>query len=277
MNKLFERIESLKKEIDLLFPGREWSKQYLEKVKLDFTYQNNKIENNKLSYGQTLLFLKEATTPKDVSVKDCLDTKNHYEIVDVIFKSYKNELSEKMILNLHSKLMKDLVQWKYKDDYSPGKYKWDTNYTIKQDGTMHWYMDHRKAPGAIRELVKETNERLKTSNQKSVQKHPLTIAAYFHTRFLEIHPFADGNGRISRIFTNDILIKKGYSPVFIKDSNKSVYLGLFEKSNSKKLTPMINFLGKQLEESLIAKKQMILESLKMQKEKSKLHKRRFAL
>jgi predicted nucleic acid-binding Zn-ribbon protein len=52
MNKLLKEIEELKNEIDSLFPSKEWDSKYLEKVKIDFTYQNNKIENNSISYGQ---------------------------------------------------------------------------------------------------------------------------------------------------------------------------------------------------------------------------------
>ena len=273
MNKLLKEIEELKNEIDSLFPSKEWDKKYLEKVKIDFTYQNNKIENNSISYGQTLLYLKNATTPKNVSFKDCLDIKNHYEIIDAILKSYSIELSEKIVLDLHSKLMKDFVQWNTADNYSPGKYKWDTNYTELENGKIHWFMDYRQTPGAVKDLIQNINERLKSSDSKSIETHPLTTVTYFHNRFLEIHPFADGNGRISRIFVNNILIKKGYSPIFIKDCNRSYYLSLFQKSNSNHLEPMLSFFGEQLKDSLITKKQMILERLNITEDNKASRKR----
>lgn len=123
MKTKFEIINSLKDEIDILLPTPEWDTEFIEQIKLDFTYHNSKIENNSISYRQTISFLKNATTPKGVSIKDCIDIQNHYDILDSIFKIYRDALSEEFILNLHSNLMKDEIQWADKDAYSPGKYK----------------------------------------------------------------------------------------------------------------------------------------------------------
>ena len=96
--------------------------------------------------------------------------------------------------------------------------------------------------------------------------HPLTIATWFHQRFLnEIHPFSDGNGRIGRIFTNLILLKKGYPPIFIKDVNRNEYLKCFELVEQEP-GAMLDFMADRLIESLEIK----LEHIKTHKTKNSL-------
>ncbi len=266
MKTKFELINSLKNEIDILLPATEWSAEFTDQIKIDFTFQSNKIENNSISYGQTISFLKDATTPKGVSIKDCVDIQNHFDILDAIFKIYREEISEAFILNLHSNLMKDEIQWADKDSYSPGKYKWATNYTIREGEKIHWYMEYTKVPEAILDLLNKINLQLKTSDITDIQKHPLTIATFFHNRFLgEIHPFADGNGRVCRIIMNDILIKKGFSPIFIKDTDKINYFKFFETSSSTDLDAMLTFFADQLIDSLKSKKMFVLKFLAQKK------------
>jgi Fic family protein len=91
---------------------------------------------------------------------------------------------------------------------------------------------------------------LKDIDVNDVNRHPLSIATYFHQQFLNvIHPFSDGNGRIGRIFTNLILLKNGYPPVFIKEVNKDEYLKRFELSDND-MNPMLEFMADRLIESL---------------------------
>src|SRR5215217_6086524 len=99
MENKIKLINSLKEEIDKLFPTPKWNEEYLEKIKLNFTFQTNKIEGNSITYGQTISFLKEAITPKNVAVKDCIDIQNHYDILDSIFKNNDQELSAEKILD----------------------------------------------------------------------------------------------------------------------------------------------------------------------------------
>jgi Fic family protein len=102
----------------------------------------------------------------------------------------------------------------------------------------------------MEKLINETNESLTKVDVNGTNKHPLTIATYFHQQFLNrIHPFSDGNGRIGRIFTKLILLKNGYPPVFIKEVNKDEYLKRFELSDND-INPMLDFMADRLIESL---------------------------
>ncbi len=101
----------------------------------------------------------------------------------------------------------------------------------------------------MEKLVQHINDLVKNVNILDIDKHPLTIATYFRQQFLNvIHPFSDGNGRIGRIFTNLILLKNGYPPVFIKEVNREEYLKCFEleAKNKYEMDKFLSFYKKAL-------------------------------
>jgi Fic family protein len=146
--------------------------------------------------------------------------------------------------------MKDIEQWENDGLYSPGRYKVFENMTVRSTGKIYTYMPPRDVEKAMEELIRTTNELLAQKDAGSVDKHPLTIATYFHQQFLNvIHPFSDGNGRIARIFVNLIMLKNEYAPIFIKEINKGEYLRRFELSDDD-FNPMLDFMADRLIESL---------------------------
>lgn len=255
-------IESLKDRIDKLMPQKDWDDAFFRKVKIDFTYNTNKLEGSTLTYGQTIKLLKDFVTPKDATAGEVLDMINHQKILDSVFNNYRSQtLSEENIKELHRQLMHDPAQWSDNGLYSPGLYKSFENMTVRSTGKIHTYIPPDQVARAMEELIYLTNEQLKDIDTRNIDKHPLTIATYFHQRFLNrIHPFSDGNGRIGRVFTNLILLKNGYPPVFIKEVNKDEYLKCFEFSDSD-INPMLDFMADRLIESLNAK----LDFVKTQK------------
>jgi Fic family protein len=255
-------IDSLKRKTEELNPGKEWDDAFFNKVKFEFTYTSNKLEGNTLTYGQTIKLLRDFVTPKDALEGEVLDMVNHQKILDRIFINYRSkEISEENIKELHGELMKNRVQWTSNEGlYRPGMYKEFENMTVRSTGKIHVYLLPNQIPQAMERLVQHTNDLLKDVDILDANKHPLTIATYFHQQFLNvIHPFSDGNGRIGRIFTNLILLKNGYPPVFIKEVNRTEYLKRFELSDND-INPMLDFMADRLIESLE-------EKLKFMKEK----------
>jgi Fic family protein len=257
-----ELIDSLKSKIDQLKPRKEWDDAFFRKVKIDFTYQSNKLEGNTLTYGQTIKLLRDFVTPQSAASGELLDMINHQKILDVIFVNYRSQsISEENIKELHRELMKDPAQWGDYGNYSPGQYKSLENMTVRATGKVHHYLPPNQVDQAMQELISRTNESLRNSDTEECDKHTLTIATYFHQQFLNrIHPFSDGNGRIARIFMNIILLQKGYSPIFIKEINKDDYLKCFELSDND-IHPMVDFMADRLMESLEEK----FEFMKAQK------------
>ena len=82
-------------------------------------------------------------------------------------------------------------------------------------------------------------------------EHPIVIAATFHYRFVRIHPFDDGNGRMARLLMNMILIKHGYTMAMIRQENRSEYLDNLERADkTEDLTEFINYIAGCCEYSL---------------------------
>lgn len=249
-NKLHE-INHLKEETDRIAPQRDWDQAFLEKVKIEFTYNSNKIEGNTITYGQTVKLLKDLITPKNASAGEVLDVVNHHMVLNTVFRNYHYaDISEESIKDLHYALMKNIEQWSDDGLYNPGQYKSFENATMRSTGKIYTYMKPVEVPDAMIALVAQINSLLKDSDPNVPEKHPLTIATLFHQRFLnEIHPFSDGNGRIGRIFTNLILLKKGYPPIFVKDIDRKEYLDRFEMVEQNPQA-MIDFMADRLIESL---------------------------
>jgi len=103
-------------------------------------------------------------------------------------------------------------------------------------------------PKKMQELVSWTQKELKTENH-----HPLLVIGNFLVDFLKIHPFQDGNGRISRVLTNQLLLKEGYLYMpyvshekLIEDNKNDYYLSLRQSqktfgSKSEDIGPWLNF------------------------------------
>lgn len=250
----FKKINSLQRKLVKLFPDKEWDTAFLEQVKIDFTYNSNKIEGNNITYGQTIQLLKDFVTPKNASSGDCLDIINHKKVLDIVFDEYQAaEITEENIKKLHKELMKNPDQWSDSIHYDPGKYKIFGNVTVRASGKIHPYKEPEEVTPSMVQLIEDTNRQLRTVKIDDINSHPLAIASDFHYKFLnQIHPFGDGNGRIARIFMNLILLKNDFPPIFIMNIDKTGYMSCFEGEDKNPGT-MLDFMADRLIESLKTK------------------------
>ena len=251
---IIQKINLLYEKVKAISVNNKWNKDFIEKVKIDFTYNSNKLEGNALTYGETISFLKNLTVPQK-SQKDLLDIENHQAVLDKVFEQYDTLFSVEFIKDIHKELMKDYDQWDYEALPNPGEFKIFKNYTVLPSGQIKEYMNPHEVENAMKELINTTNTLLSQSDLNDIKKHPLTIATAFHNRFVnDIHPFQDGNGRIGRIFSNIVLLKCGFPPIFIETKDnieREKYLNTIQESEQKNdLIPMIKFCGEKLIESL---------------------------
>lgn len=141
--------------------------------------------------------------------RDTQEVQGYLETLQNVFDSFQTlPLRESVIQSLHNQLLK----YSTKDDTHRGGYKKKENTVgvLGPDGNVAKIMfDTTKAfltPKEMQELVDWTSQAFEKN-----RFHPLLIIANFIVEFLKIHPFEDGNGRISRVLTNLLLLRSGYS------------------------------------------------------------------
>ena len=150
--------------------------------------------------------------------------------MELVFESWNDiTLTENHLKQLH----RDLLQFSEKDERHRGNYKTHSNHVAafqdgKQIGVVFETAMPFDTPRLMAELIAWTGEAL-----ESRALHPLLVIAIFVVVFLEIHPFQDGNGRLSRILTTLLLLRSGYAYVpysslegVIEQSKEGYYLAL---------------------------------------------------
>ncbi len=254
MSKTIQKLTALKHKIDSLRPlSEDQEKAIQERLRIEWTYNSNALEGNTLTFGETLFFLREGLTSEGKPLKDYLEAKNHAEAIEGLEEIINSErhLTESVIKELHAVLMKgmefsvakgaqgQLVQ----KPIHPGKYKLLPNHVLTFSGRIHHYIEPIH--------VKEEMEKLLDWYHASKDLDSVEKAATFHYRFVAIHPFDDGNGRMARLLMNLILMKAKYPPCIIKMAHRKSYLKVLEEVDFKKtFEPFIEFVSQELIDTL---------------------------
>ena len=169
--------------------------------------------------------------PTSFRSRDDQDVAGYAELMKLIFESWGDlPLTENHILQLHS----ILLRYTDKDERHRGKYKTLPNSVEAFDengrslGVIFEPATPFETPRLMDELVAWTQEAL-----ESARYHPLLVIAVFIVRFLAIHPFQDGNGRLSRALTTLLLLRAGYGYVpysslerVVEENKNAYYLAL---------------------------------------------------
>lgn len=118
-----------------------------------------------------------------------------------ILKNKGKQVSENSLLGLHAKMTKDLLP-----PARCGKYRNVQNFIVNAKNQIIFTPpDIKKVPILMRELISWT---------KTTEEHPIIRSAIFHHQFVAIHPFVDGNGRVSRAASQWLLWQKGFDPIY---------------------------------------------------------------
>ncbi|MFQ6057019.1 MAG: Fic family protein, partial [Methanosarcinales archaeon] len=200
-----------------------------------FAYNTNAIEGSTITLQETLLILKDKIAPSGKSLREIHEIENTKSALDFIEKCIeKKDLDENIILKIHKILMKSI------DEENGGK--WRTRQVIIS-GTDYMPPIPDFIPFAIREFLDWYSE----SKDKM---HAVELAALVHLKFVLIHPFIDGNGRVSRLLMNYVLLKNQYPLLFISNRLREEYYNALEEGNKGNYDPFIEFILKLMLERL---------------------------
>ena len=263
-------IQTLFSEWQALQPlSAENRKRLDNKFLLEFNYNSNHIEGNTLTYGQTMSLLIHGKVEGNAPMRDYEEMKAHHAALEYVKQAAKESerpLTEAFIRQVHQIMMKEDYTVYDNRGGNPiqytvhvGIYKTRPNSVKTQTGELFEYASPEETPSLMTDLVAWYNA-AKAESKLS----PLQLAALFHFRYIRIHPFEDGNGRIARLMVNYILSSFGYPMIVVHTEDKNNYLSALEKCDDitgpvpsegahatlEQITPLVEYLEQCLERAL---------------------------
>lgn len=225
-----KKIESIKKHFNTEY--KKFSESYKEKhmrsFLVKFTYNTNAIEGNTLNLKETGIILREGLSPKGKKVKEIQEAKNMEKCFEYMLK-YKKDITLKFILGLHKILLTGI------DDEIAGKIR-KVNVKIGDSAFI---------PPSYK-ILKEGMKSFLQWCSRNKELHPLILASLVHFKLVTIHPFEDGNGRISRLLMNFLLAKHKYPMLNIRYSDREEYYEALEDCQTAGTTKkFIDFIKKE--------------------------------
>lgn len=233
-----ENIEELKKDFLHRIYEKKWyvkfatiKKHFFEEEKkippsakekerkifsIKFTYNTQRIEGSTLTLRETADLLERGITPRTKPIRDTKEAEAHQKVFYEMM-SYKKDLSGQIILYWHKRLFEQT--------------------TLEIAGKLRQHQvaisGSKFLPPLAVEVYPLLEEFFKWYQHNRGKIHPVELAALVHLKFVTIHPFSDGNGRMSRLLMNFVLHKRNFPLLDISYENRSSYYTALERSQIK--------------------------------------------
>jgi Fic family protein len=192
-------------------------KKETEQFATAFTYNTNRIEGSTITLRETADLLERGISPSQRPLEDIKETESHKVVFYDMFK-YNKEITLSTVLYWHKQLFQftkpDVAGKIRQHQVGISGRKFRPPYPIELDLLLRDFFDWY--------------------NQNKKKLHPVHLAGLVHLKFVTIHPFGDGNGRISRLLMNYVLNKNGYPMLIIPYSQRMSYYTALERSQLKK-------------------------------------------
>lgn len=224
------QVEQLYNEWKSLQPLKDDDQLRLNrKFMLEFNYNSNHLEGNTLTYGQTEILLLFGKVVDAANMKDLEDMKASNVGLNMMKEQALSEypLTESFIRQLHQTILREdytvyrTLPGGQQTSYvvHAGIYKTRPNSVRTQTGELFEYASPEETPALMTDLVQWYNEEERKGTLSLAE-----LCALFHYRYIRIHPFEDGNGRIARLLVNYILSRHDYPMIVVKSADKKNYL-----------------------------------------------------
>lgn len=182
-----------------------------------FAYNSNKIEGSRLTEEQTSFIYETKTIANiggtGIKIDDLVETTNHFKCFDYILDTVNEPLTEDYIKKLHS-LLKSGTSSEHNPIAPVGRYK---------------VLQNEVGQIATADVDRTEDEMLALMIGYGLKENKdLACLTSFHAQFEQIHPFADGNGRVGRLILYKECLKEGITPFIVDDLNKASYYSALE-------------------------------------------------
>lgn len=183
---------------------------------LKLTYHSNSIEGSTLTEPDTAAILFDNAALPNKSLTEQLEAKNHQTALNYLFDhiAKKEKVDEALVLKLHSILMNGVRP-------DAGVYR---NHAVRITGVNLPTANYMSVPKLMPEVMVQVSEK---TNDIIAQ------SASVHSKFEQIHPFGDGNGRVGRLLMNAILLNANFAPAIIRQEQKQHYYTYLYKAQTK--------------------------------------------
>lgn len=197
--------------------------------KIDFIYNSNAIEGNTLTKQETKTIY-EGISVGNKKLREIFEVSNHKKAIEYVEQLLveKQDINHYSLCGIHQYILKNI------DDDNAGVYR---NIEVSISGARHTPPHHFEVQALMQDYFDKYQE-------KKEKIHPVLLAADAHLEVVRIHPFKDGNGRVSRLLMNYKLLKSGYPAINIKHENAlEYYLALDEAHCDKKPGKFYNIIA----------------------------------
>ncbi len=189
-----------------------------------------------------------ALIPHNASNKDNILVariiQDHYDALDGMFDfvagrreistGYIKEIHAALLRNVDTQMVVDQFGQAFEKTLEKGLYKAAPNSPTRHDGSLHHYCPPEHVASEMDELVRMHAAHESRAIPTEVE------AAWLHHRFAQIHPFADGNGRVARAIASLVFIKAGWFPVIVRREDRVRYIEALETADEGDLRPLVS-------------------------------------
>ena len=231
---IFQRVDRLKAAIDGVRPFEGAMLDEIRRYyRIGLTWSSNAIEGNTLTESETKVLLEDGLTAGGKPLRDSFEAIGHAEAYDFMFSLLQSaSISEEDARTMHRKFYRNI------DESAAGSYR---SRVVLITGSSYPVTEPGRIPSEMASLFE-------WANSERGGYHPVEFAAQLHKRFVFIHPFIGGNGRISRLLMNAALIQDGYLPAVIPPILRREYIDLLERARTDD-RPFAEFIAARVLES----------------------------
>jgi Fic family protein len=211
-NKISQQLQKMLDEIDALKLKLEAfssidNSQINQDSELEYTFESNRLEGNTLTLSETDLVVNEGQTISGKNMREHMEALNHIEAIAYIKNMIDKNLvlNEKDIIAIHSLILRGIIP------KEAGQYR-KILFDVKENGFT---------PSDPSRIQKEMEELFIWYEMNRSTLHPIILAAEIQGRLLAIYPFTNGNGKVSRLVTNLILLQNDYVIANIKGDSET--------------------------------------------------------
>jgi Fic family protein len=238
---LNESLKNIEKIIDNLNKRRdnglnsELEKKLKQQLLISSVYNSNAIEGNKLSLRETEIIL-NGMVINERPLKDEIEARSLANATEYLYRliAGREPLSKRTLLELHSLIMENVP------NIEAGIFRKE-EVTIKN-------ADHKPIYWA--DVEQEIDDLFKWMNRNMHKYDPIIMCSILHHWLAWIHPFSDGNGRVSRLFTNFFLLQKGYPEIVIKISDRDNYYDSLINGDNGDITCLVELFSDKLRQTV---------------------------